>query len=84
MKARERRLAAGMEALFRRCPELCGFTVQQSGQLFIGEVTVDALAGRRHCGELCSEIHAALCELLDDCPDARELLRARTFARAFH
>jgi hypothetical protein len=27
---------------------------------------------------------AALVELLDECPEARELLRERTFARVFH
>jgi hypothetical protein len=84
VKIVEQCLAAGMAALFRRCPELSGFTVQQSGQIFVGDVTVNSLAGSRHCGELASEINAALLELLDDCPDARGLLRARTFARAFH
>jgi hypothetical protein len=34
--------------------------------------------------ELCSEIAAALLDLIDDEPAARELLHGRTFARALH
>jgi hypothetical protein len=51
-------LEASINALFCRCPALCGFTVR--------------------------EIVAALVQLLDECPEACELLRERTFARVFH
>ena len=73
-----------MGALFRRWPALCGFTVRQSGGLFIGDVTLDSPGAWGPSGVLMDEIAAALSELLDECADADELLRQRTFARAFH
>jgi hypothetical protein len=90
-------LEAGINALFCRCPALCGFTVrdaanlsrdglalQHVSELFVTEVSLYPLSGPAAPGELCGEIVAALVELLDECPEARELLRERTFARVFH
>jgi len=73
-----------MDALFRRLPALCGFTVQDSGGLFVGEVTLDPFAGRHGFGEVTNEIAATLGELIAQYPEASELLNERTFARAFH
>jgi hypothetical protein len=42
------------------------------------------LIGPEAPGELCHEIMATLDELIDECPEAGELLRERTFARVFH
>jgi hypothetical protein len=81
MNPQDRRIEERMGALFRRWPALCGFTVQQSRGLFIGDVTLVAPAP---WGVLMDEIAAALRELMDECPDADELLRERTFARAIH
>jgi hypothetical protein len=53
-------------------------------ELFVTEVSVYPLSGPAAPGELCGEIVAALVELLDECPEACELLRERTFARVFH
>lgn len=90
-------LEASINALFCRCPALCGFTVrdaanrsrdglplQHVSELFVSEVSVYPLGDPAAPGELCGEIVAALVELLDECPQARELLRERTFARVFH
>ena len=69
-------LEAGINALFCRCPALCGFTVrdaanlsrdglafQHVSELFVTEVSVYPLSGPAAPGEL---------------------LRERTFARVFH
>lgn len=90
-------LGASVKALFRRCPTLCGFsvrgaaspsrdgfTLQHGSELFVTEVSVYPLSGLQAPGEICHEIVAALVALVDECPDARELLRERTFARVFH
>jgi hypothetical protein len=80
----EQQIEASMNALFRRLPALCGFTVQGSGGLFVGEVTVNPLAGWHGFGEVTNEIAATLGELIAQCPEASELLNERTFARVFH
>jgi hypothetical protein len=79
----EQRIEASMDALFRRLPALCGFTVLESGGLFIGEVTVNPLA-RQQFGEVTNEIAATLCDLIAQYPEASALLNERTFARVFH
>ena len=78
------RIDQRIDALFRRWPALCGFTVQQSSGLFIGDVTLDTPGAWSPSGALIGDIADALGELMDECPDAGELLRERTFARAFH
>ena len=84
MKTQEHRLEASIDALFRRCPALCGFTVQEASGLFIGEITINPLAGPQGHSDLHGEIVAVLGALIDEYPDARELLRERTFARVLH
>jgi hypothetical protein len=80
----DRRIEERMGALFRRWPALCGFTVQHSNGLFIGDVTLDSPGGWAPSGALMDEIAATLSELVDECAGADELLRQRTFARVFH
>jgi len=80
-------LEAGIGALFRRCPTLCGFTVQDAAsELFVTEVSVYPSDGPEARGELYvyGEILAALVQLIDEHPGTRELLRKRTFARILH
>jgi len=84
MKTQAHRLEASIDSLFRRCPALCGFTVQHSGALFVSEITVNPFAGWPAPDELTYQIVTALGELIDECPEASELLRERTFARVFH
>jgi hypothetical protein len=80
----EQRLEASINALFRRWPMLCGFTIDHASELFVGEITIDPPCGLHPRGQLCSEIAAVLGELIEECPEAGELLRQRTFARVFH
>ena len=78
-------LAARTDALFRRWPTLCGFSVgEASSGLYVTEVSIYPLSGLRAPEDLCLEIVAALVELIDERPDAGKLLRERTFARVFH
>lgn len=78
-------LDAGIGALFRRCPTLCGFTVQDAqSELFVSELSVYPLHGPEAYSELSGEILVALAQLVDECPGIRELLRERTFARILH
>jgi len=84
MKTQAHRLEASINSLFRRYPALCGFTVQEASGLYIGEITINPLAGPQGHEELHGEIAAALGALLDDYPGAGKLLRERTFARVLH
>ena len=75
---------ARVSALFRRRPALCGFAVRHTGQLVVSDITVNPQRGRPAPAELAIEIVATLGELIDECPEACELLRERTFARTLH
>ena len=90
-------LADRIGKLFGRWPTLCGFAVRgaaglsrdglalpDANELFVTEVSVYPLSGLRAPEELCLEIVAALVELIDERPEASELLRKRSFARVFH
>ncbi|TMH65272.1 MAG: hypothetical protein E6H57_14955 [Betaproteobacteria bacterium] len=82
-KMHEQRLEASVNALFRRCPALCGFAVEHQTELFVSEVTTHPSGAAPH-RELRGVIVAALAALIEECPEAGELLRERTFARVFH
>jgi hypothetical protein len=86
-----------MAALFRRLPMLSGFSVQDADtlaedrdlvpldeDLCIADVSVHAWPGLEATQAMCEEIAQSILELLEEHPDARELLRGYTFARAFH
>lgn len=90
-------LGARIETLFDHCPMLCGFSVgqrpvppmeQESGvsesELFIAGIDVYPALGRGQSEQLCHEISSALVELLDEHPEAADLLSGRTFARTLH
>lgn len=91
-------LDARLEMIFHCCQSLCGFSVAlrsipstdgEAGvpecELFVSGIDVYPELG---CGEseqqLRGEISAALADLLDERPEAAELLPGRTFARAWH
>jgi hypothetical protein len=69
-------------ALFQRYPTLCGFSVKED--LSFSNVACHPALGSEEAQILCEEISAALGELIDERPEAAELLRGRTLARAFH
>lgn len=90
-------LAARLETLFRRCPALHGFSVQQGARvtrdrvaqhlkddLFLADVACHQPVGGDQAVELVEEIAQALLELVEEQPQASEVLRGRTFARRLH
>jgi hypothetical protein len=86
-------LGARIETLFDRCPTLCGFSVAERSvkeagvtqlELFISGIDVYPALGSGQPDQLFDEISAALVELLDEHPQAYDLLRGRTFARTLH
>ena len=90
-------LGARVEALFGRCPELCGFQVEErvvqgAGneggmrelELYIAGIDVFPALGSAQSETLVAQISAALADLLEDSPEAADLLAGRTFARAMH
>jgi hypothetical protein len=87
-------LAARIDMLFRRCPSLCGFSVQQGakltrerawdhleGDLFLADLACHPALDADRSAELCEAIAHALLELVDERPEMAELLPGRTFAR---
>jgi len=81
----EAELEAAMNELLRHWPVLVGFSVQNADQeLRLTEVAVHPSPGHEQYSRLSGEIAQALLELIDERPEALELLRGRTFARALH
>ena len=94
--ALEADIAAKIQTLFRRCPALCGFCVQDNlprdidqspipdADLFVTEIdTFPKLEGERH-GEIYDEIALAISAIVYEQPHAFDYLRGRTFARTIH
>ncbi len=90
-------LAARVEAIFVQYPILCGFSVQErstitkdramiqlDGGLCLADVSVVTLPAFRVTQEFCDQIAFVLVELMDEQPEAFDLLCGRTFARTFH
>lgn len=74
-------LAADMESLFTRCPTLCGFTVRGDQDLYVSDIGISPRVNAEQYSEIFQEIVATLAALLEERPEASELLRDRTFAR---
>lgn len=83
-------------ALFGAFHSLCGFSVQdrpglpdggsatlQAG-LFLTDVGLYPAPGLEETRFICEEIRDTLVQLIEERPEALELLSGRTFARAFH
>jgi hypothetical protein len=71
-----------LEGLFRRHPALCGFSVRDD--LSFSNVSCHPALHGLEATELLDEISEALLELLEERPEAAEVLRGRTLARVFH
>jgi hypothetical protein len=81
-------------ALFARCPELCGFSVQvkvcadgnrgEEDELFVTAISIAPRLSKEQYNEIFEQISGALIELLGERPEAATLLRGRTFARTLH
>ena len=90
-------LAASIETLFRRCPSLYGFSVQEGSKvtreravdrldnnLYLADVACHPLLDEERCAELYEVVSHTLLELVDERPEMAELLPGRTFARTLH
>ena len=89
---------ARIGALFTRCPSLCGFTVQDraslpaklteqsipDADLYVTEIGIFPKLGDEQYADLYDEITATLSTLCNEQPNAFDVLRGRTFARAMH
>lgn len=88
---------ASIAALFERCPTLSGFTVQDpaaleldvsatrlDNALCVADVAIHAWPGDPGGEDVRQHIAYALLDLVEEHPEACELLRDRTFARALH
>lgn len=74
-----------LQLLFSRCPELSGFSVRgDAEELFVSDVGIAPRLSPEQYGEIYQDIALTLSELLDERPEAGELLRGRTFARTLH
>jgi hypothetical protein len=94
------RIAAQLEesivTLFGEFPSLCGFAIQDRpglldggaatlrSDLFLTEVGLFPVPGLGEARLICEEIRDTLAQLIDERPEALELLSGRTFARSFH
>ena len=77
----EATVARHLHQLFRRLPMLSGFWLHHD--LKVGEVVfrwTGYTAGRG----LYDQVTDSLVQLAEDCPEALQLMRGRTFARAIH
>ncbi|MGE5640417.1 MAG: hypothetical protein ACM30H_09990 [Clostridia bacterium] len=90
-------LAHRLDELWGRYPALTGFAVRGpealpeplraavlENALVVAEVGVDPLCGSEYSEKVSDEIAVALLEFVRDRPEAADLLRDRTFARAMH
>lgn len=87
MKSRD--LNAAVDAIFRRCPDLCGFAVHEmklspTREVVFDEIAVHPWAGYKASPDLLSELADALLQVADERPEAVELLVGRTFAPLIH
>lgn len=80
---KETELQAVVATLFQRFPELVGFSVREAAE-DLCLAGVETFPYEPEPGSLMDEIAAPLLELLDEDPQARELLSGRTFARTVH
>jgi len=71
-----------LRAVFRRMPMLSGFSLRQN--LEVTDVAVYTWPGYTAGEDLYKDLMEALADLAEERPDAIELLRGRTFARALH
>jgi hypothetical protein len=93
-RAADADVAAQIAALFTRCPELCGFSVQvkvmaegspsAEEELFVTAISIAPRLSKEQYTEIFEQISNTLTELMGERPEAATLLRGRTFARVMH
>src|SRR5262245_43849368 len=79
-------LTAEIAALFRRCPQLCGFSVQAKvfadrfpaaqpeDELFVTAITISPRLGKQQYADIFEQIAATLSDLIAERPQAQVLL----------
>jgi hypothetical protein len=90
-------LAARLESIFDRCPQLHGFTVQDSSalpeelrslalerELVVTDIGVFPFINAEQCEAIYNEIAVALLDFMFERPAAKDALRGRTFVRTLH
>jgi len=93
----EEDLAGRLEAIFDRCPQLHGFTVQDSSalpeelrslalekELVVTDIGVYPFINAEQCEAIYNEIAVALLDFMFERPSAKDVLRGRTFVRTLH
>lgn len=97
LPALEDDLAARLESIFERCPQLHGFTVQDSSalpeelrslalerELVVTDIGVFPFINAEQCEVIYNEIAVALLDFMFERPAAKDALRGRTFVRTLH
>ena len=97
MSSIEARVLERIEAVFVRCPELCRFSVRDrsglpdhldptrlEGELFIFEIALAPRLGKTQYDEVYDTIAAAITGAVSSWPEAKDLLRGKTFVRYLH
>ena len=87
-------VSSQIEALFERCPELCGFSVQvkvlaegrpsDEDELFVTAISIVPRLSKEQYSEIFEQISATLTDLIGERPETATLLQGRTFARVRH
>ena len=90
-------LAARVEVIFDRCPQLHGFTVQDSSalpeelrslalerELVVTDIGVYPFINAEQCEAIYNEIAVALLDFMYERPTAKDVLRGKTFVRQLH
>lgn len=93
----EQDLADRLETIFDRCPQLHGFTVQDASalpeelrplalerELVVTDMGVYPFINTEQCEAIYNEIAVALLDFMYERPNARDVLRGRTFVRTLH
>ena len=75
-------VARHMDALFQRLPMLSGFWLRPD--LELAELAVFSWPGYAADIHLYEEVMQSLVDLAEELPEALQLMRGRTFARAVH
>ena len=93
----EERVYQRIETVFARCPELFRFSVRDrsglpdhidptalAGELFIFEIALAPRLGKVQYDEVYDAITSAISAAVTSWPEAKELLRGKTFVRYLH
>ena len=93
----EEDLTARLDVIFDRCPQLHGFTVQDSSalpeelrslalerELVVTDIGVYPFINAEQCEAIYNEIAVALLDFMYERPSAKDVLRGRTFVRTLH